>query len=83
MFRFVVDHIIEGAPLCYVASKVTEAMVIEITVHAAVNVVELFGKIIVVMQTTLFLDSPDVAVRFIKAMRIRYPSSRLVVIEGC
>ena len=38
----IVEKIIEDSPVCYVAQKVAEAMVTEMTVHATANVVELF-----------------------------------------
>ena len=37
MFRLVVKHTIEDAPVCDVASRVAEAMVDELTVYAAIN----------------------------------------------
>ncbi|GFS66100.1 hypothetical protein TNCV_2510871 [Trichonephila clavipes] len=40
--RFVIDHTIEYAPVCNVASKVAAAMVSELRAHAAATVVELF-----------------------------------------
>ncbi|GFX46131.1 hypothetical protein TNCV_2094471 [Trichonephila clavipes] len=49
---FVVDHIIEDASVRDAASKVATAMVSELRVHAAENVVELFVQTLVVLQTT-------------------------------
>ncbi|GFV81256.1 hypothetical protein TNCV_4772831 [Trichonephila clavipes] len=55
--RFVVNQLIEDAPVCNAASRVTAVMVSELRVHAAANVVELFVQTLVVLQTTPMLDS--------------------------
>ena len=39
--RFFVEHTIEDAPLCDAASRETEAIVAELTVHTARKVIEL------------------------------------------
>ena len=41
--------------VCDVASKVTEAMIAKLTVHAVANVIELFVKTVVVLQMPHFL----------------------------
>ncbi|GFX60713.1 hypothetical protein TNCV_4976891 [Trichonephila clavipes] len=51
-----VDHTIEDAPVCDEASRVAVAMVSELRVHTAANVVELFVQILV-LKTTPILDS--------------------------
>ncbi|GFS65330.1 hypothetical protein TNCV_2451531 [Trichonephila clavipes] len=55
--RFVVDNTIEDAPVRHAASRVAAAMVTKLRTHAAVNVVELFVKTLVVLQTTPILAS--------------------------
>ncbi|GFV61503.1 hypothetical protein TNCV_3892931 [Trichonephila clavipes] len=55
--RFVVDSTTEDAPVCVAASRVAAAMVSELRVHAAENVVELFVETLAVLQTTPILDS--------------------------
>ncbi|GFY34716.1 hypothetical protein TNCV_4701971 [Trichonephila clavipes] len=57
VIRFVVDHIIEDAPVGDAASSVAAAMVSKLRVHIAANVIELFMKTLVVLQTTPILDS--------------------------
>ena len=42
--RFVVERIIEGSSVCEVFSRITEAMVEELTVYVAANIIELFVK---------------------------------------
>ena len=39
--RLVINYTIEEAPVCYVSSRVDEAMVAELTVHAVSNVIKL------------------------------------------
>ncbi|GFY29515.1 hypothetical protein TNCV_2626851 [Trichonephila clavipes] len=51
--RLVVDHTIEEVPVCDAASRVAAAMVSNLRVHAAADVVQT----LVVLQTTLILDS--------------------------
>ncbi|GFX99220.1 hypothetical protein TNCV_2494011 [Trichonephila clavipes] len=55
--RFVVDHTFEDAPVCDAASRVAEAMVSKLRVHAAANVVKLFVQTLAVLQTLVILDS--------------------------
>ena len=43
---FVVEHTIEGAHVFDVASGLAEAMIIELVIHAAASVVELFTQIL-------------------------------------
>ncbi|GFW54974.1 hypothetical protein TNCV_2785891 [Trichonephila clavipes] len=47
-YWFVVNHIIEDAPVCDASSRVSAAMVSELRDHAAANVVELFVQTLVV-----------------------------------
>ncbi|GFX05485.1 hypothetical protein TNCV_1008071 [Trichonephila clavipes] len=54
---FVVDHIIEDAPVCDAASREAESMGSELRVHAAAKIVELFVYTLVVLNTTPILDS--------------------------
>ncbi|GFV95273.1 hypothetical protein TNCV_4586481 [Trichonephila clavipes] len=54
---FDVDHTIEDAPVCDAASRVAAAMVSELRVYVAENVIELFLQTLVVLQTTPILDS--------------------------
>ena len=54
--RFFVEHTTEGA-LSVIASKIVEAMVAELTVYAAVNIFEVFVKVLVVFQITSFLNT--------------------------
>ncbi|GFX86291.1 hypothetical protein TNCV_2561731 [Trichonephila clavipes] len=56
-FRFVVDHTIEDALLCYAAPRVAAVMIYELRVHNAANVIKLFVQIFVVLQTTPILSS--------------------------
>ncbi|GFX28553.1 hypothetical protein TNCV_1153611 [Trichonephila clavipes] len=82
-YWFVVDHIIEDAFAGDAASRVAAAMVSELRVHAAANVVELF-----VLTLSLANDpdsrfrARDGAARSLKAMRVTCLFSRLLVIEG-
>ena len=55
-FRFIVEYTIKHAPVSGVVSRIYEAMVAELTVQSAANVVELFVKIFV-LYTTPFLHS--------------------------
>ncbi|GFT22409.1 hypothetical protein TNCV_3273811 [Trichonephila clavipes] len=55
--RFVVDHTIEDTLICDAASRVAAALISELRVHAAANVIELFVQTLVVLQTTPTLDS--------------------------
>ncbi|GFV81237.1 integrase catalytic domain-containing protein [Trichonephila clavipes] len=55
--RFIVDYTIEDAPVCDAASRVATAMVSELRVLAAENVVELYVRTLVVLQTTPILES--------------------------
>ena len=55
--RFVVEHPIEGFPVCDETSRIAEDMVAELIDHAFSNVVILFVETLVALQTTLFLDS--------------------------
>ena len=55
--RFVFEHIIDCPHVCDVANRVAKAIVVELTVHAAANVVELFMHTVVILQTTPFLDA--------------------------
>ncbi|GFW05002.1 hypothetical protein TNCV_597961 [Trichonephila clavipes] len=55
--RFVVDHTIEDAHVCDLASRVATAMVSELRVHAAANVLDLFVQAFAVLQKTPVLDS--------------------------
>ncbi|GFV52973.1 HTH_48 domain-containing protein [Trichonephila clavipes] len=54
--RFVVDHTIQDASVCDAASSVAAAMVSELRVNAAANVVELFTQTLV-LKTTPVHDS--------------------------
>ncbi|GFW92899.1 hypothetical protein TNCV_3495321 [Trichonephila clavipes] len=54
---FVVDDTIEDAPLCGAASRVAAAMVFELRVHAAANVIEQFVQTLVFLQTTAIIHS--------------------------
>ncbi|GFV51668.1 hypothetical protein TNCV_1320241 [Trichonephila clavipes] len=56
-YQFVVGYTIEDAPVCDVASRVAAVKVSELRVHTVANVVELFVKTFVVLQTTPVLDS--------------------------
>ncbi|GFW77302.1 hypothetical protein TNCV_924181 [Trichonephila clavipes] len=47
--RFVVDHITEDVPVCDAVSRVATAMVSELKVHAAANIVELYMQTLVVI----------------------------------
>ena len=53
--RFVIEHTIEDAPVYDTASRVAKAMITELTIHAAENVIELFMRHFFAM--TPFLDS--------------------------
>ncbi|GFT50830.1 hypothetical protein TNCV_321441 [Trichonephila clavipes] len=55
--RFDVDPIIDDSPVCDSASRVATALVSKLRVHATTNVIELFVKALVVLQTTPILDS--------------------------
>ncbi|GFU38505.1 hypothetical protein TNCV_2434481 [Trichonephila clavipes] len=55
--RFAIDHIIEDAPVWDVVSRVATAVVSDLRVYAAANVVELIVQTLVVLQTTPILDS--------------------------
>ncbi|GFW29025.1 hypothetical protein TNCV_2355831 [Trichonephila clavipes] len=56
-YWFVVDCTIEDAPVYDTASREAIAMVSELRVHAAANVVELFMQTLFVLQTTPILYS--------------------------
>ena len=49
---FSVEHISKSAPVCDVASREDESIVLQLTVHAAANVIELFVHTLLVLQTT-------------------------------
>ncbi|GFW76854.1 HTH_48 domain-containing protein [Trichonephila clavipes] len=51
------EYGIEDSPVCDAASKVAKAMVSELILYAAANVVALFVQTLVVMQMTPILDS--------------------------
>ncbi|GFV57340.1 hypothetical protein TNCV_3455661 [Trichonephila clavipes] len=53
----------------------------EMIIHADARIVELFVKILVVLQTNRILDSGDMDAHSSKAMRLTRLSSRLLVIE--
>ncbi|GFV91843.1 hypothetical protein TNCV_2975151 [Trichonephila clavipes] len=55
--RIVVDHTINDVPVCVAALRLAAAMISELRVHAAAYVVDLFVQILVVLQTTLILNS--------------------------
>ena len=48
-YRIVVKHIIESSFVWDISTKVTEAKVVELIVHAAENVVELFVQVLFVL----------------------------------
>ncbi|GFV84750.1 uncharacterized protein TNCV_4297321 [Trichonephila clavipes] len=54
--RFVVYHTFEDAPVCDAASRIVEAIVSELRVHATTNVFELFLQALVVLQTSPSLN---------------------------
>ncbi|GFW89873.1 hypothetical protein TNCV_2425301 [Trichonephila clavipes] len=54
---FVVDPTNEDAPAGDAASRVAAALVSELRVHAATNVVELYVQTLFVLRTTPLLDS--------------------------
>ena len=47
-FRSIAEHTTEGAPVCNAELSVAEAMIAELAVHDAANVVELFVQTFVV-----------------------------------
>ena len=55
-FSFIIEHTIEDDPVYDVASMAAEDVVVELTVHAAGNIVELLMQTLIVLQTTQFLD---------------------------
>ncbi|GFS86014.1 hypothetical protein TNCV_1220041 [Trichonephila clavipes] len=55
--RFVVNHTIEDAPTFDAASRVAAAMVSELRVYAAANIVELFVQTLFVLRMTPIIDS--------------------------
>ncbi|GFV65088.1 hypothetical protein TNCV_2303951 [Trichonephila clavipes] len=55
--KFIVDYNIENVPVCGAMTRVAAAMVSEMRVLAAANVVELFVQTIVVLQNTSILVS--------------------------
>ncbi|GFT34096.1 hypothetical protein TNCV_4385261 [Trichonephila clavipes] len=75
---FVIDHTIKDAFLC------AAAMVFELRVHAAANVVKPFVQTLVVLQTTPNLDSGLVTWLHdsFKAIRVTCLPSLLLVIGG-
>ncbi|GFX21599.1 hypothetical protein TNCV_1400131 [Trichonephila clavipes] len=50
--RFILDHTIEDAPVCDATSRVAAAIVSQLRVNAAANMVELFMQILVTLLTT-------------------------------
>ena len=40
--KFIIEHTIEGAPVCDVVSRVVKVIVAELKVHAEANIVKLF-----------------------------------------
>ena len=83
MSRFVIEHATEGTLVCDVTSRVTKAMIAKLAVHAAATVVVLLS------QTFLICTAPndpiswfralDVAVLYMKAMRVSCLSSRFII----
>ena len=47
--RFILEHIVEDAPICVAVSGVAEAMVTEPVTHAATNVVQQFMQTLAVL----------------------------------
>ena len=57
MSRFVVEYTIVRDPVCDVALTVAEAVIAEVTVHAATDVVEIFVQTLFVLKNIPFLNS--------------------------
>ena len=80
--RFVVKHTTEDALVCDVASRVNEAMTIQLRVHSTVNIVYLLSCRLtpVVLQMIRFFwhRALDMSVRSIEIMRVRFMSFQLL-----
>ena len=55
--RFAFERTTEDSPVSDVAASVAEAMVAEMTVHVAANIIELLALTLVTLQTIPFLES--------------------------
>ena len=62
-------------------SSVTEAIVFELTLHDAINILELFVQTIAVLQVNPYLDSGLMAWLFVP-LRLRCLHLRLLVITA-
>ena len=54
--RSALQFAIEGAPVCNAAARFVEKMIAEMFIHTTVNIVDVFAEILVILQTTIFLD---------------------------
>ena len=56
-FRFVVEYTTKGVPVCDAASSFAVTLVDNLTMHVALDTVQLFVQILAALQTFSFLDS--------------------------
>ena len=75
--KFVVEHIIDGASVCDVASRVTETIITKLTIYAIPSIVELFGAgtCCLVKNPISWLRAHDAAVRSFMFMQVKCLSS--------
>ena len=57
-FRFVIEHIIKGSPVCDATTRLTEDLAAEPTVHATAIVVKTSVQALVVLRTMMWLHDP-------------------------